>query len=77
MEKGTGLMGLGYVLGGINYLVTALVFFANGDTALGLIQLVIPPAEVILPWLASPVLGLVSLASLGLIIVGANRGSKG
>lgn len=77
MEKGTGLMGLGYVVGGINYLVTALVFFANGDTALGLIQLVIPPAELILPWLASPVLGLVSLASLGLIIVGANRGSKG
>lgn len=77
MEKGTGLVGLGYVVGGINYLVTALVFFANGDTALGLIQLVIPPAELILPWLASPVLGLVSLASLGLIIVGANRGSKG
>ena len=76
MEQGSGLMGLGYVIGGLNYLLTALVFFANGDTALGLIQLVIPPAELILPWLAAPVLGLVSLASLGLLIVGANRGSK-
>ncbi len=77
MEKGSGLMGLGYLIGGINYLVTALVFFANGDTVLGLIQLVVPPAELILPWLASPALGIVSLVSLGLIISGANRGSKG
>lgn len=75
MTEGSGLMGLGYLIGAINYLVTAGFFFADGKTGLGLIQLLIPPAELVLPWLASPALGLISLASLGLVIVGGSRGS--
>lgn len=75
MKSASGLMGLGYFIGAINYLVTAGFFFADGKTGLGLIQLLVPPAELVLPWLASPVLGLVSLASLGLIIAGGSRGS--
>lgn len=65
------MMLAGYVIGGLNYLVTAFAFFSRGDTLLGLIQLVVIPAELVLPWVAHPVLGLISLASLALIIAGS------
>jgi len=65
-----GLSTVGFVLGGINYLLTAGYFFSNGQTGLGLIQLLIPPAELILPWVASPVLGMISLASIVMISIG-------
>lgn len=61
----------GIVLGGLNYLLTAFVFFSQGDILLGLIQLVVPPAELVLPWVAHPTLGIVSLVSLGMMIMGA------
>ncbi len=64
-------MTLGLVIGGINYLVTAGYFFSNNDALLGLIQLFVPPAEVIMPWVASPTLGIVSLVSLGMMLGGA------
>jgi hypothetical protein len=74
MKQGMGgtMIIAGYVLGGLNYLITSLVFFSRGDTLLGLIQLVIPPAELVLPWVAHPTLGVISLVSLGLIIAGSN-----
>ncbi len=74
MKQGMGgtMIVAGYVLGGLNYLITSLVFFSRGDTLLGLIQLVIPPAELVLPWVAHPTLGVISLVSLGLIIAGSN-----
>lgn len=62
---------IGLVLGGFNYLLTAVAFFSHGDTLLGLIQLVVIPAELVLPWVVSPTLGLVSLVSLGLIVAGS------
>lgn len=68
---GETLMTLGLVIGGINYLVTAGYFFSNNDALLGLIQLFVPPAEVIMPWIASPTLGTVSLISLGMMLGGA------
>jgi hypothetical protein len=68
---GETLMTLGLVIGGINYLVTAGYFFSNNDALLGLIQLFVPPAEVIMPWIASPTLGIVSLISLGMMLGGA------
>lgn len=66
------MMLAGVVIGGLNYLFTAFVFFSRGDTFLGFIQLVVIPAELVLPWVAHPMLGLVSLTSLGLIIVGSH-----
>lgn len=66
------MMLAGVVIGGLNYLFTAFVFFSRGDTFLGFIQLVVIPAELVLPWVAHPMLGLVSLISLGLIIVGSH-----
>jgi hypothetical protein len=74
MKQGMGgtMIVAGYVLGGLNYLITSLVFISRGDTLLGLIQLVVPPAELVLPWVAHPTLGVVSLVSLGLVIAGSN-----
>jgi hypothetical protein len=65
------LANLGLALGGLNYLVTTGFFFSNGQTGLGLIQLLVPPAELVLPWLASPTLGVISLISLAMVIIGA------
>ena len=67
-----GLANLGFVLGGLNYLLTAGFFFSNGQTGLGLIQLLIPPAELILPWVASPTLGAISLISLAMVVIGSS-----
>ncbi|MFZ9016247.1 MAG: hypothetical protein ACO23O_04565 [Ilumatobacteraceae bacterium] len=61
---------LGWVIGGINYLVTAGWFFANDQFALGFIQLVVPPAELVLPWLAGAAFGVASAVSFGLLILG-------
>lgn len=66
------MMLAGIVIGGLNYLFTAFVFFSRGDTLLGFIQLVIIPAELVLPWVAHPMLGVISLISLGLMIAGSN-----
>ena len=71
-DMGGTMIVAGWVLGGLNYLITSLVFFSRGDTLLGLIQLVVPPAELVLPWVAHPTLGVVSLVSLGLVIAGSN-----
>ena len=67
---------LGLFLGGANYLLTAGYFFSNGQTGLGLIQLLIPPAELILPWVASPVLGIISLTSIVMISIGGYLSEK-
>lgn len=61
----------GVLLGALVYLVTAGVFFSRGDDGLGLIQLLVPPSELVLPWIASTRLGVLSLVSLGLTLVGA------
>lgn len=68
----TGLIALGWTLGGLNYLITAFTFFSRGDTSLGLIQLVVPPAELVLPWVADTRLGIISLVSLGLVVLGGS-----
>jgi|694.fasta_scaffold67347_1 hypothetical protein len=65
------LIALGYVIGGLNYLFTSFYFFSNDENFLGFIQLVVPPAELVLPWVASPTLGVISLVSLVLIISGS------
>lgn len=74
MKQGIGasMMLAGTVLGGLNYLLTAFAFFSQGDALLGLIQLIVPPSELVLPWIVSPMLGVVSLVSLGLILIGGS-----
>jgi hypothetical protein len=65
------IMILGFIIGGVNYLVTAGYFFSNDQAFLGLIQLLVPPAELVLPWVASSTLGIASLVSMAFIIIGA------
>ena len=60
------LIGLGYFIGGLNYLLTAGYFFSHEQTGLGLIQLLVPPAELVLPWVASPTLGIISGVSIAI-----------
>lgn len=68
---GKSIMTLGFVIGGVNYLVTAGYFFSNDQAFLGLIQLLVPPAELVLPWVASTTLGIASVISMALIVIGA------
>jgi len=65
-----GIANLGIAIGGVNYLLTAGYFFSSGQTGLGLIQLLVPPAELVLPWVASPTLGIISLVSLVMMVIG-------
>lgn len=64
-------MGIGFVIGGITWIVTTAIFFSDGNNFLGLVSLLIPPSEVVLPWVISPTLGFASLTSMGCLIIGA------
>lgn len=63
---GTGMLGMFAV-----WIFTTVKFFASGETVLGVISLVVPPADIVLPFLISPVLGLAGLAAMGLALAGA------
>jgi hypothetical protein len=65
------LIGLSIITGLIAYFIPAGIFFSRGDALLGFIQLFFPPAAVVLPWIISPQLGLIALASVVLFPVGA------
>jgi|LakMenE01Jun11ns_1017448.scaffolds.fasta_scaffold9589115_2 hypothetical protein len=64
------LIGLSIATGLIAYLVPAGIFFSRGDALLGFIQLFFPPAAIVLPWMVSPQLGLIALASMVLFPLG-------
>lgn len=59
----------GWGIGFINYLLTAMTLFNQGKKPLALIQILFPPAELILPWVASPILGVISATGAGLVIL--------
>lgn len=65
------LIAVGIIAGGVIWLYTAYYFFATGQTGLGLIALLIPPADLVLPFLISPALGIASIASVGVLFVGS------
>lgn len=64
-------LGVGFVVGGITWVATTATFFSDGNNFLGLVSLLVPPSEVVLPWVVSPTLGFASLMSTGCLIVGA------
>jgi hypothetical protein len=64
------LVGLSIIAGLIAYFVPAGIFFSEGNALLGFIQLFFPPAAVVLPWIVSPQLGLIALASVVLFLLG-------
>lgn len=68
---GALLFGLGIIVMLGIWLYTTYVFFATGQTLLAIISLVIPPADIVLPFLISPALGLLGLAGMAVAFVGA------
>lgn len=67
---GSLLQAAGFLLGAFVWLLTCITFFAKGDTALGLLALLVPPADIVLPFLISPTLGLLGLGSIALVLIG-------
>ena len=57
------LVGIGMVGMLAIWLFTTYVFFATGQTFLAMVSLLIPPADLVLPFLISPQLGFIGLGS--------------
>ena len=68
---GRSLLGLGFLAGGAIWIASTAHFFGEGNNFLGLVSLLVPPSEIILPWLISREFGIVSLVSTGLLVTGA------
>lgn len=51
-----GMIGMAVI-----WLYTTFIFFADGNTGLGLIALLIPPADLVLPFLISAQLGVIGI----------------
>jgi len=62
---------VGFVTAGVVWIATTVHFFRNGDDFLGLVSLLIPPSEIILPWLVSTQLGIASISSTACLVIGA------
>ena len=69
-STGKLFVGAGLVLSLITWVATLGAFFSEGDTALGLILLLIPPSEIVLPWIASTTLGVMSAIGAVLFFLG-------
>lgn len=63
-------VGVGMILSVITWFGTLGVFFSQGNNGLGLILLLVPPSEIVLPWVASSTLGLMSAVGAGLFLLG-------
>ena len=73
--RNIGYVILGFAAGVVNYFLTSYYFFSHDQGFLGLVQLLIPPAEFVLPWVADPKLGVLSISSLALILLGGSVAS--
>jgi hypothetical protein len=65
------LIAVSIVTGLVAYFVPAGIFISRGDALLGFFQLFFPPAAIVLPWIISPQLGLIAVASIILFPLGA------
>jgi hypothetical protein len=63
---GIGMLGMFAV-----WIYTTVVFFASGQTLLALISLVVPPADIVLPFLITPMLGFAGLGAMSLAFAGS------
>ena len=68
---GAVIMWLGVLAMFAVWLFTTYVFFATGEIVLALISLLIPPADLVLPFLISPTLGFIELGSVAVAFVGS------
>lgn len=53
------------------WLFTTYVFFATDQMFLAMVSLLIPPADIVLPFLISPTLGFIGLGSLVMAFTGS------
>lgn len=68
---GAVLMGIGFVVMFAIWIYTTVIFFATGETLFGLLSLLVPPADLVLPFLISVPLGLVGIGGTLVAFVGA------
>lgn len=64
-------MVIGALAGGVVWVYSSFWFFATGQTVLGLIALLVPPADLVLPFLISPAWGIAAIGSLVVMFAGA------
>lgn len=67
---GNIFVGVGFLGSAAVWLLTTLHFFSTGQTLLGLIALVIPPADLVLPFLVSPIWGFAGLGAVAVLFTG-------
>lgn len=65
------LMGMGMITMFVIWIYTTVLFFGSGQVLLGIISLVIPPADLVLPFLISPMLGAIGIGSTLVAFAGA------
>lgn len=65
------LFGAGLVIMFVVWVATTVAFFSRGDTVLGLIALVVPPADLVLPFLISPLWGIGAIGGLVIAFAGS------
>lgn len=64
-------MAVGILVMFVVWMVTTYLFFATGETVLALIALLIPPADLVLPFLISPALGAAGIGGTVVAFIGA------
>ena len=52
------------------WIFTSAVFFSSGQTTLGLISVLVPPADIVLPFVISPMLGFTGIGAMVLAFAG-------
>lgn len=67
---GNILFVIGSIAGAGIWLLTAGIFFSRGDVLLGLLALLVPPADLILPFFISLTFGLFTLGTGAVVLLG-------
>lgn len=65
------LMGVGMITMFVIWIYTTVLFIGSGQMLLGLISLVVPPADLVLPFLISPMLGIIGIGGTLVAFAGA------
>lgn len=68
---GAVLMGVGVVAMIGVWIYTTVIFFATGETFFGLLSLLVPPADLVLPFLISVPVGLIGIGGTLVAFLGA------
>jgi len=67
---GGTMIAIGFVAMFGIWIFTTYLFFASGQTFLAMVSLLVPPADLVLPFLISPQLGFIGLGATVLAFAG-------